>query len=336
MSQFKQMQAFVSVVQAGSFVAAAARLDSSKAVLSRQLMELEAALGSRLLNRTTRSLSLTDAGADYFERSRQILADLAEANAAASAGATHISGRLKINAPLTFGNLHLAPLWGEFLKLHPQVELDITLTDRIVDLIDEGYDLAVRISAQPDSSLVSRALAHDRMRLCASPAYLRQAETIHSASDIARHSVMAYAWWSDGDTWKLQDTQGRSIPIQTHPRLRTNSGDTCRAAALADQGLVYQPGFLVGEDLRQGRLVEVLPELQGAAITVQAVYPSRKYLPGKVRAMVDFLAAAFQTPAWSVLAPINTRLPGAAIGTKIATTKHTGMPGKIQQDKELP
>ena len=306
MSQFKHMQAFVTVVQAGSFVGAAARLDTSKAVVSRQVMDLETELGTRLLHRTTRSLSLTDAGAEYFERSRQILADLAEANAAASAGAAQIGGRLKINAPLTFGNLHLAPLWGEFLKLHPLVELDITLTDRIVDLIDEGYDMAVRISAQPDSSLVSRPLAHDRMRLCASPAYLRQAAPIHSPHDIAQHSVMAYAWWSGGDSWTLEDAQGKSTRITTRPRLRTNSGDTCRAAALADQGIVYQPGFLVGEDLRQGRLLEVLPDLRGPAITVHAVYPSRKHLPGKVRAMVDFLVAAFQTPAWAPAAPQQT------------------------------
>ena len=298
MSQFKQIQAFVAVVQAGSFVKAAERLASSKAVLSRQVQELEAQLGTRLLNRTTRRLSLTDAGAEYVERCRQILADLADANAAAGAGAVQAVGRLKINAPLTFGNLHLAPLWGEFLKLQPQVELDITLTDRIVDLVDEGFDMAVRISAQADSSLVSRTLAHDRMLLCAAPGYLRQAGPITHLDDLAHHSVMAYAWWSSGDVWQLEDAAGRLCRVTTRPRLRTNSGDTCRAAALADQGIIYQPGFLVAEDLRQGRLQRVLPALRGSAIAIHAVYPSRKYLPGTVRAMVDFLAAAFQTPAW--------------------------------------
>lgn len=299
MSQLKQIQAFVGVVQHGSFVAAAARLESSKALLSRQVLQLEAELGTRLLNRTTRSLSLTDSGARYFERCRQILSDLGEANALASAGSVQIGGRLKINAPLTFGNLHLAPLWGEFLKLHPEVELDISLTDRIVDLIDEGFDMAVRISAQPDSSLVARALAHDRMRLCASPAYLRQSAPIHALEDIAQHSVLAYTWWSGGDRWQLEDAQGKSSFVTTRPRLRSNSGDTCRAGALADQGIIYQPGFLVAEDLRQGRLVEILPMLSGKAVTVHAVYPSRRHLPGKVRAMIDFLAAAFQTPAWA-------------------------------------
>ena len=298
MDPFRQMQAFVAVVRAGSFVAAAERLNTSKALVSRMVLELEARLGTRLLNRTTRRLSLTDAGNDYVERCRQILEDVADANAAASQGASHVSGRLKINAPLTFGNLHLAPLWGEFLKLHPLVELDITLTDRVVDLVEEGFDMAVRIAQQNSSSLVSRTLAHDRMVLCASPHYLRHAAPIAALADLAQHSVMAYSWWSGGDEWRFEDAQGKPHSVVTRPRLRANSGDTCRAAALADQGVIYQPQFLVGDDVRAGRLVRVLPALMGPAISIHVVYPSRKHLAGKVRAMVDFLGAAFQTPAW--------------------------------------
>ena len=300
MDQFRQMEAFVAVVQAGSFVQAAQRLDTSKAVVSRLIMELETALGTRLMQRTTRRLSLTDAVSDYFGRCRQILDDLADANAAASQGTVQVSGRLKINAPLTFGNLHLAPLWGEFLKLYPQVELDISLTDRLVDLVEEGYDLAVRISSQADSSLVSRTLAHDQMVVCASPHYLRQAPPITSLQDLARHSVMAYSWWSGGDVWQLEDALGGHHQVTTYPRLHANSGDTCRAAALADQGVIFQPAFLVGDDIRQGRLMRLLPDLHGPRIAIHAIYPSRKHLPGKVRAMVDFLAAAFQTPAWNL------------------------------------
>lgn len=299
MDKLRQMQAFVAVVQAGSFVAAADRLDTSKALVSRLVLELEANLGTRLLNRTTRRLSLTDAGSDYVERCRQILEDVADADAAASLGASQISGRIKLNAPLTFGNLHLAPLWGEFLKLHPQVELDIHLTDRVVDLVDEGFDLAVRIARQSSSTLVSRTLARDRMVMCASPTYLRNAPAIDTLEDVAQHSVMAYSWWSGGDEWAFEDADGKPLRLQTRPRLRANSGDTCRAAALADQGIIYQPQFLVGEDLRTGRLQRVLPHLHGPDIAISVVYPSRKHLPGKVRAMVDFLVAAFQTPAWA-------------------------------------
>jgi DNA-binding transcriptional LysR family regulator len=298
MDQFRQIEAFAAVVQGGSFVKAAERLKTSKAVVSRLVLELEARLGTRLLNRTTRRLSVTEAGADYAERCRQILDDLAEANAAAGAAIGQPVGRLRINAPLTFGNLHLAPLWGEFLKLHPQVELDITLTDRVVDLVEEGVDLAVRIGKPHSSSLVARRLAGDRMRMCASPGYLRRAPAITRLEDVAAHSVMAYSWWSGGDVWSFEDAAGRAASVSTRPRLRANSGDTCRAAALADQGIIFQPSFLVGPDIRAGRLVELLPEYRGPLMDIQALYPSRRHLSSKVRAMVDFLAQAFERPGW--------------------------------------
>ncbi|MFC5524096.1 LysR family transcriptional regulator [Polaromonas jejuensis] len=300
MDQFRQLQAFVAVVQSGSFVRAADKLDCSKAVVSRLVLELEAQLGTRLLNRTTRRLSLTDSGSDYFERGRQILDELADANAAASATTAQPAGRLKINAPLTFGNLHLAPLWGEFLKAYPQVELDVTLADRVVDLVEEGFDLAVRISAATSlqsSSLVARPLSSDRAILCASPTYLQRAPAIAQLKDLAQHSVMAYSYWSAGDVWTFAGPQGPES-VTTHPRLRANSGDTCRAAALADQGIVLQPGFLVGPDLKAGRLVEILPHYRGPALGIHAVYPSRKHLSGKIRVMVDFLAQAFRQPGW--------------------------------------
>lgn len=300
MDQLRQIEVFTTVVQNGSFIKAADRLGISRAVASRLVMELETALGTRLLNRTTRRLSLTDSGAEYFERCRQVLDDLAEANAAASATTVQPAGRLKINAPLTFGNLHLAPLWGEFLKAHPKVTLDVTLSDRVVDLVDEGFDLAIRISASTrpqNSTLVARRLSTDRMRLCASPTYLKQAAPISQLPDLGHHSVMAYSYWSSGDVWTFEGPAGKQS-VTTHPRLHANSGDTCRAAALADQGLVLQPGFLVGPDLKEGRLVEVLPQYRGPELDIHAVYPSRKHLSGKVRAMVDFLVEAFRQPGW--------------------------------------
>lgn len=300
MGQLRQIEAFTAVVQSGSFVKAAERLNISKAVVSRLVLELEAQLGTRLLNRTTRRLSLTDSGTGYFERCREILDDLAEANAAASSTTIQPAGRLKINAPLTFGNLHLAPLWGEFLKAYPKMELDVTLSDRVVDLVEEGFDLAIRISAAAglqSSTLVARQLSWDRTILCASPAYLRHAPPIHHLQDLAAHSVMAYSYWSGGDVWTFEGPHGPES-VSTRPRLRANSGDTCRAAALADQGIILQPGFLVGPDLKAGRLVEILPQYRGPALAIHAVYPSRKYLSGKVRAMVDFLAEAFRQAGW--------------------------------------
>ena len=301
MDALRQIEAFVAVVRAGSYVKGAERQETSKAVLSRQVLELETRLGTRLLNRTTRRLSLTETGAAYFERCVQILDDLREPDAAAGATTATARGRLRINAPLTFGNLHLAPLWGEFLKLHPAVELDITLTDRVVDLVEEGFDLAVRIAPTgrlPSSSLVARTIADDRIVLCASPGYLRGAPALTHPADLAAHAVMAYAWWSGGDTWQFSGADGATADVTVRPRLRTNSGDTCRAAALADQGVIYQPAFLVGPDLRAGRLVELLSDWRGPTLDIHAVYPSRTHLSGKVRAMVDFLAQAFVQPGW--------------------------------------
>lgn len=299
MDQLRQMQAFVAVVDTGSFVAAADRMACAKGVLSKLVMDLEKSLGARLLNRTTRRLSLTATGTDYLQRCRQILEDVREANSMASANAQLVSGRLKINAPLTFGNLHLAPLWGEFLRLHPLVELDISLTDRVVDLVDEGYDLAVRITRLADSQLVARKLATDRMRVCAAPGYLARSQPILEVQHLSEHNVAAYSWWSGGDVWTFFNPAAQSEQSVTiRPRLRANSGDTCRAAALAEQGVIFQPGFIVGQDIRAGLLHEVLPGWQGPAVDIYAVYPSQRHLPGKVRAMVDFLVDAFRQPGW--------------------------------------
>jgi DNA-binding transcriptional LysR family regulator len=297
MDSFRQMQAFVAVVQAGSFVGAADKLGTSKAVLSRLVLELEAQLGTRLLNRTTRRQSLTDAGTDYFERSRKILDEVTEANLAASEGTARPVGRLRINAPVSFGNLHLAPLWGGFLQKNPDVTLDITLSDRVVDLVEDGCDLAVRIARLADSTLVSRQLAETRLVLCAAPAYLKRQPKIRSIGDMAGHAVIAYSYWSGGDVWAFEGPDG-PVEVTTQARLRSNSGDTCLAAALAGQGLILQPDFIVGPALRTGALVEVLPAFQAPTLAIHAVYPSRQHLSVKVRRMVEYLAAALKKPEW--------------------------------------
>lgn len=292
MDQFKEIESFVAVAQLGSFVQAADRLGLSKAMVSRHVSELEARLGVRLMQRTTRRLSLSEAGAEYLQRCVRILAELEEANAAVSAAAVQAQGLLKITAPLTFGIRHLAPLWGEFLRVHPRVELEVNLNDRVVDLIEEGYDLAVRIGLLASSTLIARRIAGTRLVLCASPRYLQQAAPIQDLDDIVQHAVIGYTYLATGEQWHFTGPQGaRSIEVR--PRLRSNSGDTCRAAALADQGIVFQPTFLVGEDLQAGRLVQILPQYAGPELDINVVYPSRLHLSHKVRAMVEFLAAAF-------------------------------------------
>ena len=298
MGRFREMNSFVAVDEAGSFVAAGEVLRLSKAAVSRSVIELETRLGARLLQRTTRRLSLTEAGRAYYGHCKQILAELEEADRAVGVVSGNPVGRLRINAPYSFGILHLAPLWGGFMAKYPDVELDISLSDRLVDVVDEGFDVVIRISRLQDSTLVHRRLASTRLLICASPEYLEQHGVPASVEDIARHSVIAYSYAAQGDVWRFTTPQGEQ-EVQTKPHVRTNNGDTCRALALAHQGLVKQPDFLVGNDLAQGRLVEVLPECLVGEIDVYAVYPSRKHLSVKIRVLIDYLAEAFERPGWA-------------------------------------
>ena len=297
MDRFLEMRAFVAVIDAGSFVRAADALDLSKTAVSRLVSDLEARLGTRLLHRTTRRLSLTPEGEVFLERSRSLLEGVESAEAELSTRAGEAVGQLRVNVPVTFGLLHLAPLWPAFMALHPRVVLDITLSDRLVDLVDEGYDLAVRIAQLQTSSLVSRQLTSTRLVLCASPDYLRRHGTPAQPSDIAQHSVISYTLLATGDQWAFQGPQG-PVSVKVSPRMRTNSGDTCCAAALQHQGIVLQPTFLVGPHLASGALVEILPAYRSLDLGVHAIYPTRKHLTPKVRALIDFLVDAFRMRAW--------------------------------------
>ena len=290
MDRFLEMQTFSAVVDAGSFVKAAEALGLSKAAVSRYVGELEARLGVRLLQRTTRRLSLTEEGQVFHARCKELLAGVEEAEREASSRSAAASGLLRINAPFTFGNLHLAPLWGVFRSQHPQVALDITLSDRVVDLVEEGYDMAIRIATLPSSTLVSKRLASTRIVLCASPAYLAAHGTPQHPADLAAHAVIAYRYWASKDEWHFDGPDG-PVSAKTRPCMHTNSGDTCRAAALAHQGIILQPTFLVAGDLAAGTLVELMPQYRSLVLGIYAVYPTRKHVSPKVRALVDFLAA---------------------------------------------
>lgn len=297
MDRFEEMRVFAAVVDAGSFVRAADALDLSKTAVSRHVSELESRLGVRLLHRTTRKLSLTAEGQVFHARCKSLLGSVEAAEAEITAGSVQPSGVLRLNVPVTFGLMHLAPLWPDFMQRHPQVTLDVSLADRVVDLVEEGFDLAVRIAQLSSSTLVSRQLATTRMVLCASPEYLRRHGQPQRPADLARHRVLAYSLFHQGEHWAFDGPQGREV-VKVSPVLRTNSGDTCRAAALAHQGVILQPSFLVGEELRRGELVEVLPGHRSGEMCIYAVYPSRQHLAPKVRAMVDFLVEAFRTTAW--------------------------------------
>lgn len=297
MLDLQQLGSFLAVVRAGSFVAAAEATGLSKAAVSRHVAELEAQLGVRLLHRTTRRLSLTDDGQRFHVRAVELVAALDELEAETASSGGEATGRLRINAPVTFGNLHLAPLWPRFTAANPKVSLDITLNDRIVDLVDEGFDVAVRITNRLDPQLVGRRLATTRIVLCASPGYLAANGTPTHPRDLASHQVLAYSYWAGGDDWRF-DGPGGEVAVRVQPRIHTNSGDTCRVAALQDQGIILQPDFLVGPDLARGALVELMPAYRSIELGVHAVYASRKYLPMKTRRLIDFLVEAFARPAW--------------------------------------
>jgi DNA-binding transcriptional LysR family regulator len=292
-----QLSSFLAVVRAGSFVGAAEATGLSKAAVSRHVAELEAQLGVRLLHRTTRRLSLSEDGQRFHARAAEIVAALEELESETASTGGEATGCLRINAPLTFGNLHLAPLWPRFLDANPRVTLDVTLSDRVVDLVDEGYDVAIRIAHRLDPQLVSRRLATTRMVLCAAPDYLARHGAPDHPRELDAHVVFAYSYWSTGDDWTFDGPDGTET-VRVEPRLRSNSGDTCRAAALQGQGIVLQPDFIVGPDLRAGTLVELMPAFRALELGVHAVYATRKHMPMKSRRLIDFLVAAFRNPAW--------------------------------------
>jgi DNA-binding transcriptional LysR family regulator len=297
MDRFQELNVFAAVVDAGSFVGAAEALEMSKPAVSRHVAELESRLGVRLLQRTTRRLSLTEEGEVFYARASDVLASLQEAESEITSRTGKAAGQLKVSAPVSFGLLHLAPLWAGFMARHPDVVLDLTLSDRMVDLVEEGFDIAIRIARLPSSSLVSRKLSSTRLVLCATPRYLKTHGTPKTPADLARHTVLAYSLLSSGESWEFDGPQGHAS-VKVNPRLRTNSGDTCRAVALQHLGIIIQPSFLVADELRSGALVEVMPQYRSLEFGIYAVYPSRKHVLPKVRLLIDYLVAALKKKDW--------------------------------------
>ena len=294
MDRLRAFEVFASVVSRGSFTRAADALDTSPANVTRYVNELEAHLGTRLLNRSSRKLSLTESGEALYERSKSILEEVADAEALASSATLQPRGRLRINAPVSFGIRHLAPLWPRFMQRYPDVELDIALSDRVVDIVEEGYDLAIRISRSGSATHAARKLASSRNIVCASPAYVKAHGQPDRPADLVGHRCLGYTYAATANEWHFVDEQGRPHAVKVNYVMHANNGDTAREAAIAGQGVIWQPAFLVGEDLREGRLVPLLPGYRMPDIDVLAVYPSRRHVSAKVRVMVDFLVEAFR------------------------------------------
>lgn len=288
------MKVFVAVVDAGSFAAAADRLDISRAMTSKYVINLEDYLGTRLLNRTTRRLSVTEAGSVYYERCVQIISDVMEAEQLAAHLSAVPRGTLKITMPLAFGLHRLGPFIADYVSRYPEVRLDISLSDRKLDLIEEGFDLAIRIGSLPESGLIARKLGSDHAIVCASPAYLKKHGTPKTPGDLAGHSCLGYTYTNGGDEWRLKSDDDETA-IRIDGAIKADNGDMLRLAALSGVGLVLQPLFIVSEDLQAGRLVRVLADYASIELGIYAIYPSRKHVSAKVRTFVDFLAKRLGT-----------------------------------------
>ncbi|MGE5465725.1 MAG: LysR family transcriptional regulator [Methanocella sp.] len=290
MDKLASMTAFNAVVEAGSFVRAAERLGTSTSTLSRQIAELEQHLGARLLNRTTRKLSLTEGGQAFYERTVQLLAELQEAEAVASSTAAVPRGTLRLTCSHAMGVQRIAPAIASFVAQYPDVRFEVSVLDRIVDLVEEGYDLAIRIGRVGSDQLVARRLGTVRLLACASPAYLTTHGTPHKPADLAAHAVLTYAYSPNPRVLRLTDRHGRHEEVRISGPLHSNSGDLSIAAAIAGLGVVFEPDFMLKAALDSGQLVRVLPGYESTPSEIWAVYPSRRHLSAKVRLFVDHVA----------------------------------------------
>ena len=298
MDRFATLTAFVQTVESGGFTQAARRLGQSKSMISRQVAQLEAELGARLLQRTTRKLTPTEAGQTYFLRAQRILADLAEASAEIGQLQAMPRGKLRISAPMSFGVLHLTPALPAFLQDCPELEVDLSLSDRFVDLVEEGFDVAVRIGRLADSSLIARRITPIRRVVCASPAYLGRCGAPKQPADLTTHACLSHLDMAAAE-WRFRAPDGGTQIVKVTSRFRAGNGEALRTMALAGMGLVYLPTFFVGADLRAGTLVSVLDEHVPEDSALYGAYPNGRHLSAKVRVFMDFLQRTFgPVPPW--------------------------------------
>lgn len=293
MDRLAGIEAFVRVVEGGSFVRAAEKLGLSTSALSQRVADLEAHLATRLLNRTTRKLSLTESGQAFFERSVALLADLEEAEQLAASSAARPRGTLKLTCAHAIGVQRIAPAIARFQAAHPEVKFEVVVADRIVDLVEEGFDLAIRIGVVGSDQLVARKLGTMHLVMCAAPGYLKRRGTPRSAADLAQHDLLTYAYARTPRLWTFRGPDGQAVEVKTAGSLHANSGEVLVAAAVAGQGIILETDFHVAAALADGRLVRVLPQYEGGSGDIWAVYPSRRHLSAKVRLFVDHVAAEF-------------------------------------------
>jgi DNA-binding transcriptional LysR family regulator len=300
MDKFEDLQAFVAVVEAGSFTAAAERLDANKSVLSRRMSALEERLGVQLLRRTTRTLNLTDTGRSFYERSARILCDLDEAESAVAQQHGELRGQIRVALPLSFGIHHMGEPIAGFNRLHPRIRFDLDLSDRRVDLIQEGIDVGIRIGELRDSSMIARRLFESRTVICASPAYLRDNGVPEHPASLRDHRCLIYSNLDDADRWTWRNENDEIESVRLNCVLAANSGDMLRKVASGGLGVVMLPMFIAYAAIRRGELTPILANYRWPAATAFAIYPPARHLSYRVRAFIDYLVEYFDgTPYWN-------------------------------------
>lgn len=299
MDALSDIAVFVKVVDEGSFTAAAGKLNLSRPVVSKYISRLEERLGARLLNRTTRRLSLTEAGRIFYDRSRIGLQEIEEAQLEISSLQESPRGVLRVNSPMSFGIAHLAPLIAEFTARYPDVSVDMNLDDRQVDVVEEGYDVSVRIAQMPDSSLVARRVTACRHAVVASPAYLELHGTPRTPDDLRDHNILSYSYQASANVWHFIGPDDKPVSVPVAGTVRMNNSLALREALLGGAGIMRTPTFVIGNDIRQQRLVCLLPKYQAPEVSIFLVYPQRRFISPKVRSFVDFIAGEISDPpAW--------------------------------------
>jgi DNA-binding transcriptional LysR family regulator len=310
MDKLASIEAFVQVVDTGSFSAAAARLDIGKSIVSRRVSQLEKALGVQLLQRTTRSLSLTTQGRLFHERAVRLLGDLEDAEQTVVEASTALRGRLRIAAPLSFGLHHLSNALNSFLSSHPGIEIDLDLNDRQINLVDEGFDMAIRIGDLRDSTLIARRLGTARFVACASPNYLAQFGTPSHPHELHRHVGLHYTNATLAEVWQFSGVDREPRVALPRIRLRANNGDVLATAAIAGLGIANLPTFIASDAIRDGRLLPILLEHRRPPIGIHAVFPPGRLMPRRLQAFADFLLGRFgEIPYWDtdLLDKVNDR-----------------------------
>ena len=299
MNRFENMDTFIRVVEAGSISAAAERLGVAKSAVSRRLKELEEHLGVELFHRTTRRMNLTDTGRAFYHQAVRILDDVLEAERATSQAHCMLKGSLKVAIPSSFGLMHMGPAINEFLQGHPQIEFDLDFNDREVDLMQEGFDLAIRIAKLPDSSFIARRLAPIQTVICASPSYLEARGTPETADQLIDHQCLVYSLLRDFEYWHLSDSAGNVRKIKLCPYIKASTGEFLRDAAVDGKGIILVPSFIVYKEIERGTLVPILKKYKTPSLDAYAIYPQTRHLSQRVRTFVDFLVKRFEgTPYW--------------------------------------